>query len=118
MFATLLVLERRPRFDGFFMAAFVLLYGSGRLVTDFARAADKDLIGMLTGSQVTALLTIAAVIGWITVSKPARRTPWGWSPPDFDHHWGSGAGSAPGDSPPGAASPVDDATTQHDLSGP
>ncbi|MEO2105382.1 MAG: prolipoprotein diacylglyceryl transferase [Actinomycetota bacterium] len=118
VFATLLVLERRPRFDGFFMAAFVLLYGSGRLVTDFARAADKDLIGMLTGSQVTALLTIAAVIGWITVSKPARRTPWGWSPPDFDHHWGSGAGSAPGDSPPGAASPVDDATTQHDLSGP
>lgn len=32
-------------------------------------AAAKDLIGTWTGSQVTALLTIAAVIDWITAAR-------------------------------------------------
>ncbi len=30
VFALLLLAERRPRFDGFFTAAFVVLYGTGR----------------------------------------------------------------------------------------
>ena len=117
VFATLLVLERRPRFDGFFMAAFVLLYGSGRVVTDFARAADKDLLGTLTGSQVTALLAIAAVIGWILVSKPERRTPWAWSPPDFEHDWGRGGDMASANSS-GDTTPAADVTTHGDRSSP
>lgn len=88
--AVLLLLERRPRFDGFFAAAFVFLYGSGRLLSDFARAADVDLVGPLTGSQVTVLTAIVVVAIWIAVTRPDRRRPYAWSPPDFPHLWGSG----------------------------
>lgn len=87
VFAALLLLERRPRFDGFFMAAFAVLYGAGRFVTDFARAADKDLVGTLTGSQLTALGAIVAVVVWSLVRKPWTRTPYAWNPPSFDHPW-------------------------------
>jgi phosphatidylglycerol---prolipoprotein diacylglyceryl transferase len=88
VFAALLLLERRPRPDGFSMAAFVLLYGSGRVVTDFARTADRNLIGTLTGSQVSALIAIAVVLVWMRFARPSRRQPWAWSPPDFPHGWG------------------------------
>ena len=87
VFAILLVLERKPRFDGFFMAAFAVLYGLGRFVTDFAREADKDMLGTLTGSQLTALGTILAVVLWFVLTRPDRRTPYAWDPPDFDHPW-------------------------------
>ena len=88
VFAVLLLLERRPRFDGFFITAFVVLYGSGRVLSDFARDADKDLLGSLTGSQVTALGAIAAVLVWFAVRRPDRLTPYAWSPPDFAQPWG------------------------------
>ena len=91
IFAILLLLERRPRFDGFFMLAFGLLYGLGRFVTDFARAADKDLLGPLTGSQLTALATMAAIVVWYVVRRPDRQVPYAWSPPDFVHDWGDPA---------------------------
>jgi prolipoprotein diacylglyceryltransferase len=100
VFAVLLSLERRPRFDGFFMAAFVALYGNGRFITDFARSADRNLVGTLTGSQVTTLLAIAAVLLWVLVTRPARRTPWAWSPPDFPNGWGGGRASHSGDADP------------------
>jgi phosphatidylglycerol:prolipoprotein diacylglycerol transferase len=87
VFALLLVLERKPRFDGFFMAAFAVLYGLGRFMTDFARAADKDLLGPLTGSQLTALATVLAVLVYVAVARPGRRTPYAWNPPDFAHPW-------------------------------
>ena len=107
VFAALLLLERRPRFDGFFMAAFVVLYGSGRFVTDFARSADKNLVGTLTGSQVTALLAIAAVLLWILAARPTRRTPWAWSPPDFPHGWGD----TDAEDPPSETQPAGDVAT-------
>lgn len=64
------------------------MYGAGRVVTDFARAADKNLVGTLTGSQVTALAAVAAVVAWIIATRPTKRTPWAWSPPTFAHGWG------------------------------
>lgn len=114
LFAALLLLERRPRFDGFFMAAFVVLYGSGRFVTDFARSADKNLVGTLTGSQVTALLAIAAVLLWILTARPARRTPWAWSPPDFPHGWGD----TEAEGPQGEARPAKGVATESRPSNP
>lgn len=93
----LLLLARRPRFDGFFMAAFVVLYGSGRFISDFAREADRDMIGTLTGSQITVLSAIVAVLVYVALARPWRRKPFAWSPPDFPHGWGrrSGADEAP-----------------------
>ena len=87
VFAILLLLERKPRFDGFFMTAFAVLYGLGRFLTDFAREADKDMLGTLTGSQLTALGTIAAVLLYVLVARPDRRVPYAWNPPDFAHPW-------------------------------
>jgi len=87
VFAMLVLLGRRPRFDGFFMAAFVVLYGSGRFISDFARPADLDLVGPLTGSQLAALGAIVAVAVWFLVGRPDRRQPYAWSPPDYDRPW-------------------------------
>ena len=87
IFAALLLLERKPRFDGFFLMAFAVMYGLARFITDFARAADKDLLGPLTGSQLTALGTILAVLVWVAVRRPDRREPYAWNPPDFAHPW-------------------------------
>jgi phosphatidylglycerol---prolipoprotein diacylglyceryl transferase len=86
-FAILLLLERKPRFDGFFMAAFAVLYGTGRFITDFAREADKDMVGTLTGSQLAALATITAVLLWFLLTRPDRRRPYAWDPPEFAHPW-------------------------------
>lgn len=88
VFAVLLILARRPRFDGFFFSAFVVLYGVGRFVSDFARLADKNLVGTLTGSQLTVIAAIAAVVAWGAMRRPWRRDVWAWSPPDFRHGWG------------------------------
>ena len=116
IFAILLLLERKPRFDGFFMLAFGMLYGLGRFITDFARAADKDLLGELTGSQLTALGTIAAIVIWYLMPRPDRQVPYAWSPPDFAHDWGD-----PSDDPGEVADPVetesvgDDQVTGSDL---
>jgi len=85
--AILVLLERRPRFDGFFLLAFTVLYGGGRFISDFARAADKYLLGPLTGSQVGALCAIVAVVVWIAIRRPDRRLPYAWQPPDFRHPW-------------------------------
>lgn len=101
VFAVLLLAERKPRFDGFFTAAFVVLYGAGRFLTDFARTADKDLIGTLTGSQVTVPLAIAATLLWMVISRPHQRPSWAWTPPSFNHGWVSTDEPSP---PP----PVDD----------
>lgn len=99
IFAALLLLERRPRFDGFFLAAFAVMYGMARFITDFARAADKDLLGPLTGSQVAAIGAILAVGVWFLVRRPDRRQPYAWSPPDFDHPWDHPTEEAVADEP-------------------
>jgi phosphatidylglycerol:prolipoprotein diacylglycerol transferase len=92
--AILALLERRPRFDGFFFVAFTMLYGGGRFLSDFARAADKDLVGPLTGSQVGALCAIVGALTWVAVRRPDRRRPYAWFPPDFRHPWDAAQPSA------------------------
>ena len=87
VFFVLLTFERRPRFDGFFMLAFAVLYGTGRFITDFARDADKDLLGTLTGSQLTALGAIATALLWVGVRRPHTRDVKAWNPPHFTHPW-------------------------------
>ena len=103
--AVLLLLERRPRFDGFFMLAFVGLYGVGRFLTDFARESEAlfSLGGVdITGSQVAILGAIAAGLVWFLVTRPDRKTPYGWDPPAFEHGWGRGPRpSAPSDAAAG-----------------
>ena len=111
VFAALLLLERRPRFDGFFMLSFAVLYGFGRFLTDFAREADKDLLGPLTGSQLTALATIAAVLIWVAVRRPGQRTPYAWDPPDFAHPWKGAAGES--DRPDGGGDGGDERGSPH-----
>ena len=83
----ILLLERRSRFDGFGAVTFVVCYGLFRFVSDFAREADLDLVGPLTGSQVAALCAIAAALAWVGVTRPDRRRPYAWSPPAFHHPW-------------------------------
>lgn len=110
--AILVLLERRPRFDGFFMATFAVLYGASRFVSDFARDADRDLLGPLTGSQVTALGTIAVVLLWFGVRRPDRLTPPAWNPPDFAHPWDGHPGTEPDPGP--EADEVDGVTVAGD----
>ncbi|MFN2557219.1 MAG: prolipoprotein diacylglyceryl transferase [Nitriliruptorales bacterium] len=81
----LLALERRPRWDGFFAAAYVYWYGAFRLGIDFLRQ-DRRLFG-LTGSQYAALTAIVALTLYLWWSKPWQRRPWTWAPPDFDLPW-------------------------------
>ena len=76
----ILALERRSRFDGFFGMTFGLAYGGGRIITDFARAADKDLIGPFTGTQLTGIGLVTTAIVWLLVTKPWTVTPWAWVP--------------------------------------
>ena len=76
----ILALERRSRFDGFFGMTFGLAYGGGRIITDFARAADKDLIGPFTGTQLTGIGLVTTAIVWLLVTKPWTVTPWAWIP--------------------------------------
>lgn len=78
--ALLLWLERRSRFDGFFGLVFGLSYYGGRFVTDFARAADKDLIGPFTGTQLTSLAVVVVGIGWLLTTRPWTTTPFAWTP--------------------------------------
>ncbi len=85
--AVLLLAERRPRFDGFFLVTFAVVYGAGRFVTDFARDADRDLLGPLTGSQLAAVGAVCAALLWVALRRPDRRRPYAWSPPHFDHPW-------------------------------
>lgn len=117
VFAALILLERRPRFDGFFLLMFAVLYGAGRFLTDFARAADKDLLGPLTGSQLTAAGAILAALLWVAVRRPDRRRPYAWNPPDFDHPWSDTA--EPADDAAAAAEPGEDedATPSSDVPG-
>ena len=69
----LLVLRRKPRWDGFLITFFAAWYGVGRIIEDFLRE-DLRRLG-LTGSQWTALITLLISVGWLLFG---RRTPrWG-----------------------------------------
>ena len=81
LIAVLLWLRRRhPRYNGFLIALFGAWYGCQRILEDFLRE-DKHLIGHaspgvgLTGSQVTAIITVLVCVWHLLF---VRRTPrWG-----------------------------------------
>jgi len=106
----LLLLRRKPRYDGFLILVFGVAYGIQRLVEDFLRE-DVRHFG-LTGSQWTAcatgLLCLYALIF-------RRRTPW-WGrwderPPDGD---GADVDDADAGGEPTAVIPVADAAAERD----
>lgn len=67
----LLVLRRRPRWDGFLILVFAAWYGAGRFFEDFFRIDDTVVPG-LSGSQLTALTLVVLAGGWLAF---VRRTP-------------------------------------------
>jgi phosphatidylglycerol:prolipoprotein diacylglycerol transferase len=79
----LLLLRRKPRYDGFLVLVFGLGYGIQRLIEDFLREDVRHL--GLTGSQWTACATGLLCLYVLTFR---RRTPWWgrWNerPPDDD----------------------------------
>jgi phosphatidylglycerol:prolipoprotein diacylglycerol transferase len=78
LLAALLLLRRRPRYDGFLITVFGVWYGGQRMVEDFLREDVRHL--GLTGSQLTAVAVMAICL-WHLVF--VRRTPrWGrWGEP-------------------------------------
>ncbi len=90
----LLFLRRKPRFDGFLIMVFGIVYGAQRIVEDFLRE-DVRRLG-LTGSQITAVVVVLVCGGWLLFR---RRTPgWGrWDEPTLP---GAGAGVGMGRSVP------------------
>lgn len=71
LLAVLLLVRRKPRFDGFLILLFAVIYGAQRLIEDFLRE-DVRRFG-LTGSQWTATITGLLCL-YVLVIR--RRTPW------------------------------------------
>ena len=66
--------QRRGRYDGYLITVFGAWYGCQRILEDFLRE-DKHVVPGLTGSQVTAILTVLVCL-WHLIF--VRRTPrWG-----------------------------------------
>jgi hypothetical protein len=95
LLVALLLLRRRPRFDGFLIMVFGAWYGAQRILEDFLRE-DVRRLG-LTGSQITAIVTVVVCLTWLLF---VRRTP-GWG------RWDS-----PGDTPVGTPPGGDPAETE------
>ena len=72
LFVVLLLVRRRPSYDGFLTLFFATWYGFGRLTEDFFRIDETHGTG-LTGSQWTAVAVIVLSLGWLLLR---RRTPW------------------------------------------
>ncbi|MGH9163983.1 MAG: prolipoprotein diacylglyceryl transferase [Acidimicrobiales bacterium] len=73
LLAVLLLLRRSPRYAGFLTIVFGAWYGAQRILEDFLRE-DVRHFG-LTGSQITAVITVAVCSGWLLF---VRRSPrWG-----------------------------------------
>ncbi|MDQ1395574.1 MAG: phosphatidylglycerol---prolipoprotein diacylglyceryl transferase [Acidimicrobiaceae bacterium] len=88
LIGALLWLRRRPRYPGFVISLFGAWYGCQRILEDFLRE-DKHILGTgLTGSQITAIITVLFCLWHLTF---VRRSPrWG--------HWderSAPAGSEP-----------------------
>jgi phosphatidylglycerol:prolipoprotein diacylglycerol transferase len=81
LFLFLRWLSRVPRREGVLICTFALVYGAGRVVTDFLRV-DKHFFG-LTGSQWGAIL--AMVLALATLALYARRPLPAGAEPDEDH---------------------------------
>jgi phosphatidylglycerol:prolipoprotein diacylglycerol transferase len=80
LLAALLLLRRQPRYPGFLISVFGVWYGVQRVIEDFLREDTRHLGDTLTGSQITAVVTIL-VAGWHLLF--VRRSPrWGhWEEP-------------------------------------
>lgn len=103
----LLLLRRRPRYDGFLITAFGLWYGMQRLIEDFLREdVKREILGVrLTGSQMTAIITMVVCLWHLTA---VRRTPrWG--------RWDER--SAPHEADLDASASEDTETSAHDEPG-
>lgn len=85
LLAVLLLLERRPRWDGFFITVWLYWYAAARFIIDFLRE-DRRWFG-LTGTQYVGLAAIALLTAFLTWRKPWEGRPWAWDPPHFDHPW-------------------------------
>ena len=83
LLAALLLLRRRPRYPGFLISVFGVWYGVQRVIEDFLREDTRHVGDTLTGSQITAIVTIL-VAGWHLLF--VRRSPrWGhWEEPVED----------------------------------
>ena len=79
LLVALLVLRRRPRWEGFHIVFFAAWYGAGRFLADFTRIDDEVLLG-LSGSQLTALTLTITATSWLVFG---RRSP-GWDPAPKD----------------------------------
>jgi phosphatidylglycerol:prolipoprotein diacylglycerol transferase len=79
LITVLLLVRRKPRYDGFLITLFGFWYGVQRVIEDFLRE-DVRRFG-LTGSQITAIVVIAICLWHLTT---VRRTPrWGrWNEDD------------------------------------
>jgi phosphatidylglycerol:prolipoprotein diacylglycerol transferase len=67
--------RNRPRYDGFLITVFGAWYGVQRVIEDFLREDTRHLGDTLTGSQITAIVTIV-VCAWHLLF--VRRSPrWG-----------------------------------------
>lgn len=92
LLALLLWLRRRGHrggrhYDGFLIIVFGAWYGTGRLIEDFLRE-DLRRFG-LTGSQLTALATMAVCFTWLAFIR--RKPRWGhWEEPALGDSKGGG----------------------------
>ena len=94
-------LSRRPRREGVMIMSFAIVYGAGRVATDFLRV-DQTYFG-LTGSQLTCIGVI--LLSVFTLWRFSRRPlpePVGGIGPD-----GPG-GLEPGEGPPSEGTTIDD----------
>lgn len=67
----MLVLGRKPRTPGFFLATFLLVYSPIRFVADFLRVADRTYLGLTFAQYAAALLTLGALaLAWRTKDAP------------------------------------------------
>ena len=88
LLGVLLVLRRKPRWDGFLICVFTVWYAVARIVEDFMRIDETHGTG-LTGSQWTSVVAVLVAASWLVLG---RRTPrwgrWDEAPPDLEETTG------------------------------
>jgi len=67
LFGTILLLRRRARPEGFFMAVVMLWYGTVRFFTDFLRIEDTRYLGLTPAQYGSLILIIGGVILFVKI---------------------------------------------------